>query len=178
MIRRLNWGCGGAGEAGWINSDLKAGPRVDISSDIRDGLPLEPDSIDYAVSIHALQEIPYPDLVPVLGELRRVLKPDGVLRLGLPDLELAIRAYRDADRSYFVVPDEEAESLGAKLVTQVVWYGYSRTPFTFGFAREVLGRAGFRSITRCGFRQTASPYPKIVELDNRERETLFVEAVK
>lgn len=178
MIRRLNWGCGGAGEPGWINSDVKVGPRIDISSDIRKGLALEEGSIDYAVSIHALQEIPLADLVPVLRELRRVLKTDGVLRLGLPDLDLAIRAYVDGDRDYFVVPDDDAENLGAKLVTQIVWYGYTRTPFTFDFAREALERAGFRSIVRCGFRQTASPYPRIVELDNRERETLFLEAVK
>lgn len=178
MIRRLNWGCGGAGEPGWINSDVKEGPRVDISSDIRGGLPLDAASIDYAVSIHALQEIPYPDLVPVLQELRRVLKRDGVLRLGLPDLDLAIRAYLEGDPSYFAIPDDDAENLGAKLVTQIVWYGYSRTPFTFDFAREALGKAGFRSIVRCGFRQTASPFPKIVELDNREEESLFVEAVK
>ncbi len=178
MIRRLNWGCGGAGEAGWINSDVKEGPQIDISSDIRKGLPLEEGSIDYAVSIHALQEIPYPDLIPVLQELLRVLKKDGVLRLGLPDLDLAIRAYMDQDPHYFVIPDDDAGNIGAKLVTQIVWYGYSRTPFTFDFLRETLEKAGFRSVVRCGFRQTASPFPKIVELDNREEESLFVEALK
>ncbi|MGH7542610.1 MAG: class I SAM-dependent methyltransferase [Gemmatimonadota bacterium] len=178
MIRRLNWGCGGAGEPGWINSDVKEGPRIDISADIRGGLPLEEGSIDYAVSIHALQEIPYPDLVPVLQELRRVLKNDGVLRLGLPDLDLAIRAYLDGDPHYFAIPDDDAANLGAKFVTQIVWYGYSRTPFTFDFARGALGKARFRSVVRCGFQQTASRFPKIVELDNREEESLFVEAVK
>lgn len=178
MIRRLNWGCGGAGESGWINSDLKEGPRIDISSDIRGGLPLEEDTIDYAVSVHALQEIPYPDLVPVLEELRRVLRRDGVLRLVVPDLEQAIHAYLKGNRRYFLVSDSDAESLGAKLVTQIVWYGYSRTPFTFDFLQESLQKAGFRSVVRCGFGQTASRFPRIVELDNREEESLFVEAVK
>ena len=89
-VRRLNWGCGTRPEPGWINSDRKQGPGIDISCDIREGLPLADGSIDYAVSIHALPEVPYPDLVPVLEELHRVLKPGGVLRLGLPNLERAI----------------------------------------------------------------------------------------
>ncbi len=43
---------------------------------------------------------------------------------------------------------------------------------------ELLLRAGFRRVARCAFRLTSSGYGDIVELDNRERESLFVEAVK
>jgi predicted SAM-dependent methyltransferase len=92
-VRRLNWGCGGEGEPGWINSDRKDGPNVDLCCDIRSGLPLDSDSIDYAVSIHALPEVPLADLVPVLEELRRVLRPGGVLRLALPDVLRGLDAY-------------------------------------------------------------------------------------
>ncbi len=175
---RLNWGAGASGEEGWINSDIKRGPGIQLPCDIRSGLPVRPDVFDYVVSIHALQEIPFPDLTAVLEELRRVLKPGGVLRLGLPDLDRAIEAYRRGDDGYFEVPDEDAGSPGAKLVVQAIWYGYSRTPFTWDFAREQLLRAGFRGVTRCRFRETASAHPGITSLDNRERETLFVEALK
>ncbi len=77
--RRLHWGCGGSAAPGWINSDRGEYPGVDLVCDIRDGLPLAGESVDYAVSIHALPEIPYGDLVPALQELRRVLKPGGVV---------------------------------------------------------------------------------------------------
>src|SRR6188508_2830023 len=107
-IRRLNWGCGSWTEPGWINSDIKDGPGIDISCDIREGLPLETDSIDYAVAIHALPEIPLPEITPVLRELRRVLKPGAPLRLALPDLIKGVRAYERGDREYFHVPDEDA----------------------------------------------------------------------
>ena len=142
-IRRLNWGCGGHTLPGWINSDQKEGEGIDLSCDIAEGLPLETGSIDYAVSIHALPEVPYDRLVPVLAELRRVIKPGGILRLCLPDLIKGVRAYERGDRDYFLIPDEDARSLGAKLVTQLVWYGYSRTLFTADFVIELLGRAGF-----------------------------------
>lgn len=157
---------------------MKEGPGIQISCDIRDGLPLEDGSVDYVVSIHALPELPYPDIVPTLRELRRVLKPGGVLRLGLPDLDQAIAAYRRRDRDYFLIPDEEVRSLGGKLVVQMIWYGYSRTLFTIDFIRELMESAGFRQVGRRSFRQTESPYPGIVELDDRERESLFVEGVK
>jgi len=101
-----------------------------------------------------------------------------VLRLGLPDLVRALEAYRRGDRNYFYVPDDDAKSIGAKLVTQIIWYGSVRTPFVFDFIEELLLRAGFENTTRCQYRQTATRYADIVQLDNRQRETLFVEADK
>ena len=175
---RLNWGCGDSGEPGWLNSDLKEGPGIDISVDIRDGLPLPSDSLDYIVSIHALPMIPYPDLVPALAELRRLLKPGGVLRLGLPDLDKGIDAYLRGDRDYFLVPDEDVRSRGGKLIVHMLWYGYSVTLFTKDFIEELLWAARFREVHHCRYRETASAHPEILALDNRERESLFVEAVK
>jgi predicted SAM-dependent methyltransferase len=177
-VRRLNWGCGGWPVKGWINSDITDGDGIDLVCDIRDGLPLEDDSIDYAVSIHALPEIPYHDLEPTLHELRRVIRPGGVLRLALPDLERGVEAFRAGDRDYFLVPDEDWERIGSKLVVQLIWYGHSRTLFTRDFIEELLTKSGFSSVDHCEFKQTASPFPEIVALDNRERESLFVEAVK
>ena len=176
--RRLHWGCGDSAREGWINSDVKRGRGIDLSADIRDGLPLADDSIDYAVSVHALQEIPIDQLVPVLSELRRVLAPGGVLRLVLPDLIKGVRAFERGDRDYFLVPDEDARSLGAKLVVQLLWYGYSRTLFTPEFIEELLLKAGFAQVAHCSYLETASPYPEITSLDNRQRESLFVEATK
>lgn len=177
-VRRLNWGCGEHPEPGWLNSDVKDVPGIDLVADVRAGLPLEPDSIDYITSIHALPELAYPDLVPALTELRRVLKPGGVLRLALPDLERAIAAFQRGDHEYFHVPDEDARSLGAKFVIQMSWYGYSHSLFVHDFVEELLERAGFARVTRCRYKQTASRWPDIADLDNRERESLFVEAVK
>jgi SAM-dependent methyltransferase len=176
-IRRLNWGCGEWLAPGWINSDVKDVPGV-LVADIRSGIPLDSDSVDYAVSIHALPELSYPDLVPALEELRRVLKPGGVLRLALPDLEKGVEAYRRRDRAYFAIPDEDMRSLGGKLIAQLVWYGYSRTFFVADFVEELLFKAGFSRVDHVAFRETASPFSEIVELDNRQAESLFVEAVK
>ncbi len=178
MPVRLNLGCGPRAAPGWINSDILRLPGVDLSCDIRQGLPLRGSTIDCAVAMRVLQDLAWADTRPALAELNRVLKSGGVLRLGLPDLERAMRAYLDRDADYFYVPDEDASSIGAKLIIQITWYGSVRTPFVFEFIEELLMQNGFERITRCRYKQTASLYPDIVQLDNRVRETLFVEASK
>ena len=177
-IKRLNWGCGPRVAPGWINSDRRRRQGIELSCDILHGLPLESDGLDYIVSIHALQDVAYADVLAALRELRRVLKPGGVLRLGLPDLDKAIRAYLQRDHAYFFVPQQDAHSIGGKLVTQMMWYGSVRTPFTYDFIEEWLQKAEFTRVSRCRYQETKSRYPEIIELDNRERESLFVEAVK
>ena len=53
-LRRLHWGCDTITPVGWINSDIKQGPGIDLSCDILQGLPLADESIDYIASQHAL----------------------------------------------------------------------------------------------------------------------------
>jgi SAM-dependent methyltransferase len=149
-----------------------------VVADVRAGLPVESDRFDYATSIHVLPEIPYPDLRPTLEELRRVLRPGGVFRFALPDLDRAMEAYHRGDRAYFHAGDDEARSLGRKLQAQLVWFGVSRTPFTVDFAIEQLERAGFTSVVRCAYRRTTTWWADIVGPDNREAESFFVEARK
>ena len=177
-VRRLNWGCGGWTPEGWINSDVKEGPGIDMPADILQGLPLDEGSIDYAVSVHALPELHLDHQVPVLEELRRVLKPGATLRLALPDLLRGVAAYERGDRDYFLVPDQYAESIGSKLIVQLMWYGYSRTLFVPDFIEELLRKAGFSAVHHVAFRETRTSFPDITSLDNRENESLFVEAFK
>lgn len=177
-VMRLQIGCGKFPHPGWINTDNKVRPGVDCVADLRADLPFADGTFDYAAAIHVLPHIPLAGLAPALARVRRVLKPGGVLRLALPDLEKALDAFRRGDVAYFSVPDAQWKSLGAKVVAQIVWHNDIRTPFTYDLAAEALAKAGFASADRCAFRETRSRFPEIVELDNRERESLFVEATR
>lgn len=174
----MNWGCGPLSSYGWINSDIAPWPGVQAVADIRQGLPLPDNHFDYIVSIHALPELPYADLDPALRELRRVLKPGGVLRLGLPDMDRAIQAYLKGDHDYFLIGDDVVGNIAGKMIVQLTWYGTSRSMFTYDFTRELLERNGFRDVVRCEYQQTSSRCEGILELDNRPLESLFVEATK
>jgi predicted SAM-dependent methyltransferase len=178
LPRRLNWGCGNDVRAGWLNSDLLACSGTDLPADIRYGLPLRESCLDYIFSSHALQMLPYAGLVPALRELRRVLRPGGVLRMGLPDFDHAIAAYQSGDAAYFYVPDADAMTVGGKLSVQLTWYGSSLTLLNFEYTRELLYRAGFADVRASSFGSTSSEFAEIVALDNRERESFFVEAWK
>src|SRR5438105_1702168 len=114
----LNLGCGPRIARGWLNLDARPVAGA-IRGDVLAGLPFRDASVDCIAAIHVLQDLAYPDIAPALAELRRVLKPRGVLRLAVPDLDRAIRAYLAGDEAYFHVPDADAKSAGAKLVTQI-----------------------------------------------------------
>lgn len=172
---RLNVGCGSAAAPGWVNCDVR-GIGIDLCADVRGRLPLASNAVGGIAAIHLLQDLCWIDIAPTLAELHRVLSPGGTLRLGLPDLDRALRAYLDGDASWFYVPDRDARSAGAKLVTQIIWYGSVHTPMTFGFVAEWMARAGFACIERRPFGE--SRVPGLAALDNRERESMFVEGVK
>src|SRR5438045_1818065 len=104
-LRRLHWGCGWTIAPGWINSDIIDAPGIDVIGDIRKGLPIDSDSIDYMAAHHALQDLKIYEQVDALKELRRILKPGGVVRLSLPDLDKFIAAYQRGDRDYFLIHD-------------------------------------------------------------------------
>jgi predicted SAM-dependent methyltransferase len=176
--RVLNWGCGDHLVGGWINSDVKDEPGIDLVADIRRGLPLEADSVDAVVSVHALPELSYADQVPALRELRRVLRPGGVLRLALPDFDRAIAAYQGGEEGYFQVPPEEIASHGGRFLAHSLWFGYTRTLFTADFVAELLEKAAFERVRVCAYRRTASPFGSVVRLDNRPRESMYLEARK
>lgn len=176
-VRRLNWGCGSHAVRGWINADRVDGPEVDLACDIRTALPIESDTVDYAVSVHALQELAYEEVVPALIEVARVLKPGGVLRLVLPDLDKGIRAYVLRKPGYFRV-ETDVTSPGGRFITHMLWYGHSRMLFTSDFVEELLREAHFVNVSHCWYRETASLFPEITELDSRPLESLYIEATK
>jgi SAM-dependent methyltransferase len=177
VIRRLHWGCGPLVAPGWINSDVREFPGVDICCDILNGLPLEDDSIDYISSQHALPEIGLWEQEPALRELRRVLKPAGVFRTSLPDFDSAIAAYQEGRRDRLW--NWNWETVDGDFIEFVVDLPlYVRMIYTYIFAEELASKAGFSEVRRVAFRETASAYPEIVELDNRPDESFYLEAVK
>lgn len=94
-MRLLNVGCGKRYHADWTNIDLvQTGPGV-MACDIAKGLPFEDGSFDAVYHSHVLEHLRKEEALPFLQECRRVLKPGGVLRIAVPDLERICRTYLD-----------------------------------------------------------------------------------
>ena len=92
----LNLGCGSRFNADWTNVDfIRTDPAV-IGCDLRKGIPFSDGSFDVVYHSHLLEHLPT-TVVPIfLSECYRVLRPGGVLRMAIPDLERIARTYLHA----------------------------------------------------------------------------------
>jgi SAM-dependent methyltransferase len=176
MTNRLDFGCAFQKHAGWIGSDL-IDYGQDHVGDILDGLPFPDHHFDMITAHHSLQMIRFDDLQRGLAELRRVLKVGGVLRIAVPDAELAVHRFL-AGWDQFPISQEIERTESGRFLRYLLWHGDARSAFTFESLTDALNRAGLQNVRRCKFRQTCSQYPEIVDLDTREGESLFVEAIK
>ena len=83
--RRLHIGSGRESLPGWINIDNQGLAGVDQVLDVRQGLPFADVASIYAE--HFLEHLSLDDGLRFLKECRRVLRPDGALRLSTPNLD-------------------------------------------------------------------------------------------
>lgn len=90
---RANIGCGSRYHADWHNFDVHGNGRDVHRADILRGLPLADDSMDVVYHSHLLEHLPPQAATPFLAECRRVLRPGGIVRVVVPDLEAMVRAY-------------------------------------------------------------------------------------
>lgn len=132
------------------------------------GIPFHNETVDIVFSSHLLEHLFREDAEKVLQEAYRVLKPGGIIRTVLPDLEYAIKVYQSGDKEkalrYFF-RDKNSGYL------QRHQYMYDYEMF-----KDLLEKNGFRNVTRCAYQEGATPNLDI--LDTRPEESFYVEAIK
>lgn len=90
-MKAINAGCGPCYMDGWINIDISPSHKTDICADL---LTLDFNDVDYILSTHCFEHLSYPDdAVKALSLFHKWLKPGGILRLAVPDLELGVFGY-------------------------------------------------------------------------------------
>lgn len=97
-VRKLNLGCGRDIRPGYVNLDLAKLPVLDVVANLEDRLPFADDSFDEVFSSHVLEHVG--DLLKLLGELHRITRPGGVLRIWVPHLSF-FGAYTDPTHRRF-----------------------------------------------------------------------------
>lgn len=91
----VNLGCGRAWHPLWINVDQVASEHV-IAGDITKPLSFEDSTIDAVYASHVYEHLDLGQAERFLAEILRVLKPGGIVRLVVPDLENIATAYLSA----------------------------------------------------------------------------------
>lgn len=89
----LNLGCGQRFHPDWVNIDyVSYAPQV-RAYDLSSGIPLETNSCDAVYHSHVLEHFSRAAGEAFIQECFRVLKPGGILRVVVPDLEVLAKQY-------------------------------------------------------------------------------------
>jgi predicted SAM-dependent methyltransferase len=91
---RLHLGAGFKYEPGWINVDL-IGPKTDLAWDLSHPLPLPADSVDAIFHQNIIEYFTLGEALYLTEQCRRVLRPEGVLRLAAVDGAKSVRLYSE-----------------------------------------------------------------------------------
>src|ERR1041385_5970668 len=92
-MKMLNLGCGDRYHAGWVNVDFVSNDKNVLAHNLLKGIPFGNNSFDAVYHAHVLEHFTPEDGKKLLEECFRVLKPGGILRIGVPDLETIVREY-------------------------------------------------------------------------------------
>ena len=89
----LNLGCGNRFLNNWVNIDFVSSSEDVIAHDLTRGIPFGDNCFDLVYHSHLLEHFDRPTANFFLGECFRVLKPGGIIRVVVPDLEQLAQSY-------------------------------------------------------------------------------------
>lgn len=133
----LHVGCGNVDSPGYINIDARPMKHVHfIVHDIGEICFVPPGSIDLIYMSHVMEHVSHLRVSSVLRECRKVLKPGGVLRLGVPDFDLLCSLYEHTGKDMKSI-------LGQLMGGQDYAQNFHFSAFNAKFLAELLTAAGF-----------------------------------
>jgi methyltransferase family protein len=91
--RLLNFGCGATFHPDWTNLDATPVSAGVVPHDLHEDFPYPEDAFDAAYGSHVLEHLDPDTAMLVLRECFRILKPGGIVRIVVPDLEAIARLY-------------------------------------------------------------------------------------
>ncbi|MDC0988827.1 methyltransferase domain-containing protein [Candidatus Pelagibacter sp.] len=146
-------------------------------------IPLRDNSVECLYTSHMLEHISREGVVFFLNEVIRFLEVDGVLRVAVPDLRIAINNYlakEDAD-SFMKEIHVEAQPI-SKLIDKfrlfVTGYRHHQWMYDGKSLSILMKNSGFRNVRVYKKGQTSIKNPKGLNLFERSEESVYVEGIK
>ena len=90
----INLGCGKSYHKDWINIDFKSNNKKVIQYNLLKGIPYPDNYFDVVYHSHLLEHFSKSDAINFIKECYRVLKPGGIIRIAIPNLEEIINNYK------------------------------------------------------------------------------------
>ena len=168
--RRLHIGSGSSYKPGWTNIDLLP-VKVDVPWNLARGIPFPDASVDAVFHEHLQEHLTLGQGFALARESLRVLRPGGVLRIGVPDAGQALQSYAGN------WDDDWARSAATPMIAvQRLFYEHQhRAMYDGQTLKLMLEVAGFVDVTRCAFGEG-----RAADADSPARAagTLYVEGLR
>jgi predicted SAM-dependent methyltransferase len=162
------------GTNGYVTVDVVG---ADIYRDLRDGIPLRDNTVSAIYTSHLLEHIPFQQLIVFLKECHRVLKPNGVLSICVPNARNYIQAYTEGRQFHNDVASYAKEGLVStgSFLDQVNYIAYMGGQHCYLFDEENL----LNTLKLAGF-DTSCLRLFDSEIDNIERdfESIYALGIK
>lgn len=169
----MHLGCGGNYITGMINIDANLFRKTDLWLDLRIGLPCGDGSASFVYCSHTLEHFFPNDALQILGEIRRVLRPDGIARIAVPSFEYAMDIAAGKIEEKW--PRSFDDPLG-QAINYLFCDGQHKYAYSFGVLDSFARQAGFREVIH--YSQEHGCQPKRygeVEVGNEPKGSLVVE---
>jgi predicted SAM-dependent methyltransferase len=169
----INLGCGPHRVEGMINCDGNLFNKIDLWLDLRRSLPFPDQSVAVAYCSHTLEHLFPEDALKLLREIRRVLEPDGVARIVVPDVTYAFRIAEGAATSPW--PRNFKDPIG-QAMNYLFCDGQHKYAYNHGMLAEFAAQAGFESVVNVSDEHGVTPRPYgPLMLGNEAEGSLVVE---
>ena len=93
LPRMINLGCGSRFHPAWTNADIAPSNPAIMACDLSKAFPFSDGSFDVVYHSNVLEHIRHEHASDFMRECRRILKPRGILRIAVPDLERICQLY-------------------------------------------------------------------------------------
>lgn len=143
---KLHLGCGKRYIPGYIHIDVVNFEHIDHVASVEVLPYIGDNTVDVIYNCHILEHFKRRDVMRVLREWHRVLKPGGVLRISVPDFSALSNIYQQTGDINLVI--------GSLFGRQDYLYNIHYNVFDFNSLRSLLEEAGFSSIRIYDWRET------------------------
>lgn len=158
---------------GWLTLDLYY--DADIICDMTKGLPFPDNSVEKVYCSHLLEHFYHRDLINLLTEVKRILKPGGSISVVVPDASIYINAYSHGNDISSDIGENNPFLHFHSAISTINYIAYLNGEHKYMFDQnELISILDFMGFLEARKRE----FDKDLDLLGRHKESIYAIAIK